>query len=102
MNGKQSLVGYGGAGLILADFWIGGQRGTVAAGLFGSGDSASAHAALLKLGGEALLVVVLTILSGVSDSLGSVMAVVIVALWVLWAINHYGSSSPTKTQTGGT
>ena len=99
MTGAQTLVGAGGVGLVFANFWLGGgnQRSTVSAGLFGSGDPGAAHSALLSLGGEMLLVVVLTVLAGVSDAWGSAMAVVIVGLAIIWAINHYGASSTSST-----
>ena len=97
MNGSQQLVGWGGLGLVGVDFWLGGQRGTVAEGLFGTGSTASAHSALLRLGGEALFVVVATILAGVNDSLGTVMVVAIVGLWILWAMNHYGNAGKSST-----
>lgn len=105
MTGAQSLVGLGGVGLVGANFWFGGDHPTVSAGLFGSGDPGAAHGALLRLGGEMLLVVVITVLAGVSDTWGTAMAVAIVGLWILWAINHYakGGVQGTKgsTQTGG-
>lgn len=102
MNGLQTLVGAGGVGLVAANFWFGGQRSTVSAGLFGSGDPGVAHKALVTLGGEMLLVVVLVVLAGISDAWAAAMAVVIVGLAILWAINHYGSSSSSsQTKTGG-
>lgn len=105
MTGSQTLVGAGGVGLVFANFWLGGgnQRSTVSAGLFGSGDPGAAHTALLSLGGEMLLVVILTVLAGVSDAWGAAMAVVIVGLAIIWAINHYGtgSKSSAPSTSGG-
>lgn len=104
MTGAQTLVGAGGVGLVAANFWFGGSHQTVSAGLFGSGDPGAAHSALLGLGGEMLLVVVLTVLAGLSDAWGTAMAVVVVGLAILWAINHYagsGSSTSGATKQGG-
>lgn len=103
MNGAQTLVGAGGVALVATNFWTGGQRGSVSAGLFGSGDPGVAHKALLTLGGEMIFVVVLTILAGLGDTWGAAMAVAIVGLWILWAINHYAptSTSGTKSAQGG-
>lgn len=102
MTGSQTLVGAGGVGLVVANFWFGSDRQGVSAGLFGSGDPGTAHTALVKLGGEMLLVVILTVLAGLSDQWGAAMAVVIVGLAILWAINHYSSSSSSsKTATPG-
>lgn len=101
MNGYQTVVGAGGVGLVALNFWLGGQRSQVSAGLFGSGDPGVAHKALVTLGGEVLLVVVLTVLAGISDAWAAVMAVLIVGLGILWAINHYGSSSSSSAKTGG-
>lgn len=98
MTGTQSLVGFGGVGLVAANFWFGGQRSQVSAGLFGSGDPGVAHTALLTLGGEMLLVVVVTVLAGISDAWAGVMAAVIVGLWILWAMHHYGKQSSPTTQ----
>lgn len=101
MTGSQTLVGAGGVGLVFANFWFGGDRPQVSASLFGSGDPGTAHTALVKLGGEMLLVVVLTVLAGLSDQWGSAMAVVIVGLAILWAINHYSKSSTPQSATPG-
>lgn len=103
MNGTQSVVGFGGAGLVFANFWFGNDKGTVAAGLFSKGgDAASAHKALLTVGGEMLFVIVATVLAGASDSIGTVMAVLIVGLWILWAMHHYGPTQRTTSSKGAT
>jgi hypothetical protein len=101
VNGPASIVGLGGAGLVFANFWLGNDKGTVAGGLFGSGDAASAHKVLLTLGGEMLFVIVATVLAGASDAIGTVMVVLIVGLWILWAMHHYGGL-PTTSSKGAT
>jgi hypothetical protein len=101
VTGSQSIVGAGGIGLVLANFWFGSNRKVVSAGLFGNGDPSAAHQSLLVLGGEALFVIVATLLAGISDSWGAAMAVLIVALWVLWAINHYAGGTQTQSASAG-
>jgi hypothetical protein len=100
MTGSQSIVGFGGAGLIFANFWFGNDKGTVAACLFGKGDTASTHRVLLTLGGEMMFVLVATVLSGASESIGTVMAVLIVGLWILWAMHHYGPTQSSSSSKG--
>jgi hypothetical protein len=110
MTGKQTFVGAGGAGLVLLNFWTSPARQTVSSGVFtNSGDTAATHKSLAVLGGELLFVIVATLLAGMGDSFGSLMVAVIVALFVLFAINHYGggvstssSSSTSSTATTGT
>lgn len=94
MNGKQNVVAAGGLGLILANFWLGGARKTVTAGTINKGattdQTAAAHLEIKKFAGELLFVGVAVLLSGWSDTAGSAMIAVIVALFILWAINHFG------------
>jgi hypothetical protein len=86
-------------GLVVANFWFGGSRSAVSAGLFGSGDPGVAHKALIALGGEMLFVIVATVLAGISSTWAATMTFVIVALAILWAINHYSSAKkPAPTQ----
>lgn len=97
MDGKQSVVAVGGVGLVLANYWIGGARGKVSAGLFNpGGDVAGAHRQLVTFAGELLFVGVATVLAGVSDSWASAMVAVIVGLWILWAIHHYSGGQPAQ------
>lgn len=105
MTGKQTLVGAGGAALVLVNYWVSPSRQTVSAGLFGTGSTSDAHRSLATLGGELLFVVVATMLAGLSDGFGSVMVAVIVALFVLFAINYYGggvTASRSPAATSGT
>lgn len=100
MNGSQTLVGAGGVGLVIANFWFSPAKSQTSAGLFGSGDPAVAHKAILGLGGEILFVIVATMLAGISQTWATVMTLVIVGLGILWAIHHY-SKSTTSTTPGG-
>lgn len=90
MTTRQSLVGAGGIALLVANFWTGEARATVSGGLFAKdGNPAAAHRELKVIGGELLFVAVATLLAGISDAWGTAMVAVIVALFVLWAINHF-------------
>lgn len=92
--GTQQIVGLGGAGLIAVNFWTGSQRKAVADGLFQKGsDTSKSHADLTQLGAEILFVVVATVLAGVSDSWANAMALVIVGLFIVWALNKYGAGN---------
>lgn len=101
MTGLQNVVGFGGAGLVFANFWLGGKRHEIANGLFGSasGNTTTAHGDLLTLGAEMLFVIVATVLAGISDAWASIMAVIVVGLWILWAMNYFGHFK--QTTTGG-
>lgn len=87
MDGGQAFVGAAGVGLVLTDYWLGSARSAISGSIFGSGNTVQAHGDLKVLGGELLFVVIATVLAGISTSWASVMAVVIVALWILWTIH---------------
>lgn len=102
MTGTQSVVAAGGIGLIVANMWTGTQRKELAAIFGGPAASVPPHTALVQLAGEMLFVVVATILAGLSSNWGTAMAVAIVGLFILWAINHYGAGTkPATSQTTG-
>ena len=93
MSGNQTIVAAGGAGLLLVNYWTGPDRKTINDGLFNSsGDVGAAHHALIRYAAAAAAVLVATLLAGISDSWGGAMVAVIVALFILWAINHYAGS----------
>lgn len=101
MNGAQTLVGIGGLGLIAVNYWTGSQRAPVTSILSTQPSTqqlAQSHGALVEIGGEFLFVLVAVVLSGTSDGLGKALVAVIVALWVLWGINHY-SKAPSSSAT---
>jgi hypothetical protein len=92
VSGKQNLVAAGGLGLIAANFWLGGARQTVSAGLTkgaAPGTATNAHTEIKRVALELLFVGVAVVIAGASDGAASAMLAVIVALFVLWAINHY-------------
>lgn len=94
MNGAQTAAGAVGLGLVAADFWTSQQRPTITAGIFGTGASAAdAHRQLKLVGAELLFVAVAVLVAGISDQAGKAMVAVLVALAVIWAINHYSKGS---------
>lgn len=90
MDGRQSLVATTGAGLAAVTFWTTSQRGAIGGTLWNKSDPAKAHSALLALGGELLLVAILTFAAGTSDTAANATLALLAALWILWAIQHYG------------
>lgn len=102
MDGTQQLVAVGGIGLVAANFWTGQQRPRIVGVLWGDkgADPSAGHAAMLGIGGELLLVVLLVLAAGMSQSVAYGMLAIIAALWVLWGIHYYGSSSATAGAGG--
>lgn len=96
MEGKQSVVALGGLALVGVNWWNSDQRGAISDAFAGHSHPAKAHSALLQMGGELLLVLVVTIVAGMSDSLGTGMLALIAALWILWGIQHYAGVAPGK------
>lgn len=91
MSGTQTLVGAGGLALVAVNFWTSDDRQTVSSGIFTkSGDAHAAHLSLAKVFGELVFVVVAVVLAGLSNTWAMAMAAVVVALFVLFAINQYG------------
>jgi hypothetical protein len=97
VNGTQQLVGLGGMGLIAVNFWTGEQRGQIVPAITGSGNVANAHGAFKEVGAELLFVIIATVLAGLGGGWGTGMVAVIVALFILWGITHYGKASSTTT-----
>jgi hypothetical protein len=93
MNGAQSLVAAGGIGLVIVNYWTGPARHQVAGVFDQGGDVSAAHGQLKIVAGELLFVAGATLLAGLGDTWATSMVVLIVALFVLWAINHYGGGS---------
>lgn len=94
MNGTQSLVAAGGIGLVIANYWTGPAKAQVSSGAFQKGgDVAAAHGQIKIIAGELLFVGVATLLAGLGDTWATAMVVLIVALFTLWAINHYGGGT---------
>lgn len=94
MNGAQQIVGLAGVGLIAANFWTQ-QRHTVLSGItsgnkLGSANdqTKAAHDQLKIIGIELLAVGIATLLAGVNSTAGSALALVAVALWILWLMRY--------------
>lgn len=96
MNGTQQLTAAAGAGLLVLNFWTGPEHDAIAKGLFDKDASAdatqNAHKSLVRMAAALLFVAVATLLSGVNGQLGSAMLAIIAALFVIWAINHFGKN----------
>lgn len=93
MADRQPIVAAAGTGLVLANYWLGGARKQTSAALFDqkatSDQVTAAHSTIRNLFIELAFVLVATIVAGVSESAATAMLAMIVALAVLWAINHY-------------
>jgi hypothetical protein len=105
VSGTQQVVAAGGIGLLLVNFWTGPDRATISGGLFNSGATAAqttaAHKELVKFGGALIFVGVASLLAGVSRSWGASLVAVMLGLWILWAMHHFGGAG-AKPSTGST
>ncbi len=95
-GGAQTVAAAGGAGLLAVNYWTGPDRAVISKGLFDSSatdvDVAAAHKALIRYAAAALALTVGVLLAGESRAWGTGMVAVIVALFILWAMNHYGGN----------
>lgn len=103
---KATTVAVAGGALILVNVWTTSDRTALGDVLNGNAKAqAAAHSVLLKIGAEALAILVATIAAGSSDAVGNGMIAAVAALWVLWAINYYASrpvpGSPGKSAVPG-
>lgn len=92
-----------GLGLVAVNFWTSNQRPAIAGLVFGDTKGAQAQQAArnaaLGIGGELVLLLVLSVVAGASDSLALGMLAVVGALWVLWGITYYSAPhAQTTTQ----
>lgn len=108
----RSIVIAGGLGLVGVNFWTSNQRPAIANVIFGDkgADPNAARSALVGIGGELLLVLILVMMAGASEALSRTALAIIAALWVLWGIHYYASPTGAKvsgkpwqnfSQTGG-
>jgi hypothetical protein len=99
-SGKQTLIGAGGAGLLLVNFWTGPDRATVQAAILNPHASpaqrSAGHAELVKFGAALLVLVGAVIAAGVSDAFGTAAAYALAALWVLWLINRTAPATVSR------
>lgn len=92
---KATTVAVAGGALIAVNGWYSPQRQAVSDILNGKANAGPAgHRAILQIGGEALVVLVAVVAAGSSDNVGTGMIAAIVALWVLWSINHFATAGP--------
>lgn len=93
MADKQPVVAAAGFGLVLSNYWLGGARQQVSSTVFNPKATADqvtvAHSTIKNLFIELFFVIIATIVAGISDGAADAMLAVIVALAILWAINHY-------------
>lgn len=105
MSGQQQIVAAGGAGLLLLNFWTGPDRATINAGLFDSHATPdaqnAAHKTLVRFAATAVALAAGVLLSGASSQWGSAMVAILVALFILWTMNHYGAGAPAAAGGGG-
>jgi hypothetical protein len=92
----QTFVGAAGLGLVAANYWTGAARHDFAGGALTAGanaaQTAAAHKTLKILAVELLFVGGAVLIAGQSPAAGAAMSAMIAALFVLWAIHHYGSN----------
>lgn len=101
MNGKQELVAAGGLALVGVNFWTSSQRSAVAGTVWSKKDPAASHKVLLAVGGELVLVAVLTATAGSPVAANAAIAI-IVALWILWAMKAVHPAGGANPNTGST
>ncbi len=108
MDGKQQLVGLGGVGLIAVNFFLksggGAQKGPVLSVVevpgLAQNQLVQAHKTLIDLALELVAVAVLTVIAGVSDQAANLVLVVLVGLWLAWAMGKYAGFSMATTNAG--
>jgi hypothetical protein len=93
MGAEQSMVAVGGIGLIGATFWKSSQRTSLDNLVWHGQSSPAAKKALLQVAGESVLVLILYLVAGQSDTLGLSMVVVVLTLWILFYMEQSKISS---------
>lgn len=91
MDGKTSLVAFGGLALVVANAWSSGTLQDLAHGQTPK-SAKGAHwyqTPWGQLGYETLGVVVATFIAQASDGAANVFLVLVGGLWLLWLINHF-------------
>jgi hypothetical protein len=83
-----------GLGLIAVNAWTGNQKSDIASLLNGKPTSTAKRTAI-NVGGETALVLVMSFVAQSGPGASKAMLAAIVALWVLWGIQHYsGTAAP--------
>ena len=91
MDGKTSLVAFGGLSLVLAGAWSSGIVQDLAHGQTPKHPSGQAwyQTPWGKVGYEMVGVIVMTFFAQASDAAANVLLVLVGGLWLLWLINHF-------------
>lgn len=91
---STAVVGAGGVALVGLNLLTGPNRQTLSAGVLSAdatpAQTHAAHSLIVRLGGALLFVAGAALLAGVSSTWDHALTALIVALFVLWAINRYG------------
>lgn len=94
---SAAIVGAGGTTLVVLNLLTGPNRKTLSDGILTPGPTAAqtkaAHGLLIRIAGALLFVVGASIMAGISSNWDKAITVLIVALFVLWAINRYGKGA---------
>ncbi len=102
MSGKQTLIAFIGAALIIANLVTNRSTKTGGAGiaqtLFNSSAStstlSSAHSEFLGIVAEVGVLIFLVILAGVSDNVANIAMVFVLGLAAVWGLTQFGGSLP--------
>jgi hypothetical protein len=98
VNGKQTLVAFIGAALIIANLVTNRSASTGASGIastiFGTSSSTatltSAHSEFLGIAAEVGVLIFLIVISGTSDMVANIAMVFTIGLAMIWALSRYG------------
>lgn len=90
------MVAVGGVGLIGVNFWKSQQRTSLDALIWQGQSTPAAKTALLQIGGEAVLLLIMFLLAGQSSTLGLAMVTVVVTLWILFFMKTTGGTTAKK------
>lgn len=101
MNGTQTVVAAGAVGLLAVNEWTNKDKGVFGGVLWNGTNPPAAHAALVRLGGELLFVLVLVILAGTGGSWPATAGAIVAGLWVLFLIRRYGAT-PAAAKSSAT
>lgn len=95
MNGKAALAVFGALALVAANAWAGAGRQALSE--LTQAHWSTAFRDLKTVGLELLVVLVIAAIAQASDAAASLMLVVVLGLWILFAIHTWGSGKATST-----
>lgn len=96
MSAAQSAVAVGGIALVGANFWTGPQRQDLDNLVFHGQSTPQAKTALLQIGGESILLILLYLVAGSSSGAGTAMVVLVLTLWILYFMTKTKTASVVK------